>query len=285
MQKITRKSLLYKSGVEYADYCINHVEGCSHGCKFPCYARLMKQRCGVIKDYNDWINPKIVANALELLDQEIPRFKDRIKVVHLCFTTDPFMYKQKEVTDLALKIIERLNRDNIRCTVLTKGIYPKELIDTEKYGKNNEYAITLVSLDNKFKNNFEPESAPYKSRINALKYLHDNGLRTWVSMEPYPTPNLAPDQDLHKILEEISFTDKIIFGKLNYNVRITQFQDNGVFYEKCVNTVIDFCKKYSIDYHIKNGTRKKDSKRTAKIFKKYPSIIKVDNLEQVKLSI
>ena len=26
MQTITRKSLLYKSGVEYADYCINHAE-------------------------------------------------------------------------------------------------------------------------------------------------------------------------------------------------------------------------------------------------------------------
>ena len=35
MQKIKRKTLLYKSGVEYADYCLNHVEGCSHGCKFP----------------------------------------------------------------------------------------------------------------------------------------------------------------------------------------------------------------------------------------------------------
>jgi len=184
MLKIKRKSLLYKSGVEYADYCLNHVEGCSHGCRFPCYAMNMKKRCGVIKDYNDWIKPKIVENALELLDKEIPKLKHKIKVVHLCFTTDPFMYKQKEVSDLTLKIIDRLNKDNIRCTVLTKGIYPKELADVEKYGKNNEYAITLVSLNKDFKKDFEPFSAPYESRIKALKYLHDHGLRTWVSMEP-----------------------------------------------------------------------------------------------------
>jgi len=63
MRKIIRKTLLYKSGVEYADYCINHVEGCSHGCKYPCYAMMMKKRCGIIKNYNDWIKPKIVIPA------------------------------------------------------------------------------------------------------------------------------------------------------------------------------------------------------------------------------
>lgn len=266
MLEIKRKSLLYKSGVEYADYCLNHVEGCSHGCRFPCYAMMMKKRCGAIRDYRDWIKPKIVKNALDLLDVEIPKLKDKIKVVHLCFTTDPFMYGQKEVSNLSLKIIKRLNRDNIRCTVLTKGIYPRELINIDKFGKNNEYAITLVSLDNKFKSKFEPGAAPYKVRIKSLKYLHDKGLKTWVSMEPYPTPNLVK-QDLLKILKEISFVDKIIFGKLNYNVESTQFSYNGEFYQECAETVIDFCRDHNIDYHIKYGTQKRDNRKTDKIFR------------------
>ena len=46
---ISRSSLLYKSKVEYADFCINHVEGCSHGCTFPCYAFMMAKRFGKIK--------------------------------------------------------------------------------------------------------------------------------------------------------------------------------------------------------------------------------------------
>ena len=266
MKMIRRKTLLYKSGVEYADYCINHAEGCSHGCRCPCYAMMMKKRCGVIKDYNDWIKPKIVSNALELLDKELPRLKNKIKVVHLSFTTDPFMYKQKEISDLTLKIIERLSEDNIRCTVLTKGILPKELINTEKYGVNNEYGITLVSLSSKFKSIFEPGSAPYKKRIKSLKYLHKKGLKTWISMEPYPTPNLVR-QDLERILREISFTDKIVFGKLNYNVKVTQFQENKSFYDKCANVVIDFCDRRKIDYHIKYGTAEKDNKATEKIFR------------------
>ena len=40
---IQRKSLIYKTGVEYGDYTINHIQGCSHGCKYPCYAFLLKK--------------------------------------------------------------------------------------------------------------------------------------------------------------------------------------------------------------------------------------------------
>lgn len=282
MDKITRKTLLYKSGVEYADYCLNHVEGCSHGCRFPCYAMMMKKRCGIVKGYGDWIKPKIVSNALELLDQEIPRYKDKIKIVHLCFSTDPFMYKYPEISKLTLKIIERLNKDKIPCTVLTKGIYSKKLTNTKKYGERNEYGITLVSMDKLFKSKMEPYSAPYPDRIKALKYLHNQGLKTWVSMEPYPTPNLVK-QDLRSILNKIAFVDKIIFGKLNYNVDAsrTGFKTSEEFYEKCAQEVISFCQEYDIDYHIKHGTSKKDNKKTEKIFtKKIPEDLKLGYLQQ-----
>ena len=268
MKKIKRKSLLYKSGVEYADFCLNHIEGCSHGCMFPCYAFNMAKRFGKVKDYSDWIKPKLVENALELLDKEIPRYKDQIKFVHLCFMTDPFMYKQKEVQDMTLKIIEKLNKNNIKSTVLTKGIYPKVLTNKEKYGYNNEYGITLVSLSNKFKERFEPHSSPYSERIKALTYLHNKGLKTWVSIEPYPTPNLV-EQDLLKILNKIHFVDRIIFGKLNYNVDSSKYKYNNGFYERCTNQVIEFCKKNNIEYHIKNGTQKVYNKSTEEIFERF----------------
>ena len=179
MKKVTRKSLLYKSKVEYADFCINHVEGCSHGCTFPCYAYNMARRFGKVKSFEEWKQPKLVENALELLDKEIPKYKDEIKFVHLCFTTDPFMYKYPEVTDMTLKIINKLNVNRIKCTVLTKGIYPTNLKDIKKYSKDNEYGITLVSLNKEFKKRFEPDSAPYNGRIRALKRLHKAGLKTY----------------------------------------------------------------------------------------------------------
>jgi len=271
MQKIKRKSLLYKSGVEYADFCLNHVEGCSHGCNFPCYAMLMAKRFGRIRNYNDWIRPKLISNSLELLEQEIPKYKNQIKFVQLCFMTDPFMYHQKEVEDMSLKIIERLNREDIRCTVLTKGKYPNRLADYNKYSHKNEYGITLVSLNKDFRKKFEPNTAPYMERINSLKNLHEAGFKTWVSIEPYPTPNII-QQNLLELLNEVSFVNKIIFGKLNYNSFISQFRENKLFYENCADLVAKFCKLRDIDYHIKFGTRITDNKNTVSLFNKTEDI-------------
>jgi len=286
LPKIHRKTLLYKSGVEYADYSLNHIEGCSHGCKYPCYAMMMKQRCGIIKGYQDWIKPKIVANALELLDKEIPKYKHKIKFVHLCFSTDPFMYGQYEVVNLTLKIIARLNKDNIRCTVLTKGMYPKNLLDKEKYGANNEYGITLVSLNREFKSKFEPFSAPFLKRIESLKMLRAAGLKTWISMEPYPTPNLA-EQNLDDLLTKVSFVDKIIFGKLNYNTRSSQFNGNEKFYDDCAERVISFCQRRGIECHIKFGTRtkKKYLEKKAKTEKIFIEKKLINNREKAKFEL
>jgi len=251
---ITRKSLLYKSGVEYTDYCINHVEGCSHGCRFPCYAMMMAMRSGRIKGYQDWIKPKLVGNALELLEKEIPRHKHKIKFVHLCFSTDPFMYQQPEVIEMTLKILARLHKDNIRCTLLTKGIYPEELLDKTTYGKDNEYGITLISLDDEFKRRFEPYSASYPQRIAGLRKLHEAGFKTWVSIEPYPTPNIVV-QDLNKILSAVSFVDKIIFGKWNYSRLSSEYKGREQYYDNCAEIVTSFCKRENINCHIKFGTR------------------------------
>lgn len=261
---IRRKSLLYKTKVEYGDFTINHVFGCAHGCKYPCYAMMMAKTYGRIKDYDAWIHPKIVTNALELLDKEIPIYKNEIEFVHLSFTTDPFMYDiinkrvYPHIKTLTLQIIEKLNKSGIKVTVLTKGTYPEELTDAAKYSKENEYGITIVSLDEKFKKEFEPYSASFEERIKSLKFLHDAGLKTWVSIEPYPTPNILPGsnagQDLEKILKKISFVDKIIFGKLNYNTGSSNFKNNAAFYEDCTKLLVNFCKGKKISYHVKEGT-------------------------------
>ena len=47
LPKITRKTMLYKSGVEYAGYALNHAEGGAHGCNFPCYAMMRISPLGI----------------------------------------------------------------------------------------------------------------------------------------------------------------------------------------------------------------------------------------------
>lgn len=119
--------------------------------------------------------------------------------------------------------------------------------------KDNSYGITLISLNEEFRKKMEPGSAPYLDRINSLRKLHDKGCKTWVSIEPYPTPNII-DQDFEEILNSISFVDKIIFGRLHYNKLVSQYKGYKEYYNNLANQVIKFCEERNIEYHIKEKT-------------------------------
>jgi DNA repair photolyase len=250
LKTITRKTMLYQTGVEYGDYTMNHAQGCAHGCKFPCYAFLMKKRFGQIKDYEEWLEPCLVSNTLELLDREIPRLRDKIQSVQLCFTTDPFMNGYPEVGAMSIAAIRKLNNAGIRCTTLTKGILPLELA---QLSPENEHGITLISLDESYREKMEPGAAPYADRLAALRALHDAGCRTWVSIEPYPTPNLI-EQDLQNILDAVRFVDKIIFGRTNYCKEVSAYKQHKSFYNRLAAQVTEFCEQHGIQYHIKEKT-------------------------------
>lgn len=160
------------------------------------------------------------------------------------------MYGYDEVSDMSIKIISKLNSNDIKCSVLTKGVLPIELA---QLSPENEYGITLVSLDEDFRTHFEPHTATFQERIRALRALHDVGCYTWVSIEPYPTPNIF-NQELSEILEAIRFVDKIIFGRMHYNKEISAYKNHKKFFNDCANKVIEFCDNNNIAYHIKNGT-------------------------------
>ena len=247
---ITRKTMLYKTGVEYGDYTMNHVQGCAHGCLYPCYAFLMKKRFGQIHTYEEWLGPYLVSNTLELLDKEIPRLKDRIQCVQLCFSTDPFMYQYPEIEEMSLAAIEKLNHAGIKCSILTKGILPAKLAEMSK---SNEYGITFITTNDDVRKRIEPYSAPLQERLRALRVLHDKGCKTWVSIEPFPTPSIFK-QDLDELLNHVGFVDRIIFGRMHYNKTVTAYAGHKDFFNAAAKTVMLFCEKNGIDCYIKKGT-------------------------------
>lgn len=71
--------------------------------------------------------------------------------------------------------------------------------------------------------------------------------------EPYPTPNIV-NQDLLSLLSKVSFTDKIIFGRLHYNKLVSAYKGYHTFYNDSADTVVDFCRQQDIDCHIKVRT-------------------------------
>ena len=114
-------------------------------------------------------------------------------------------------------------------------------------------AVRVFALPRIYRKRKEPGASPYHERIKSLKDLHQKGCKTWVSIEPYPTPNLI-NQDITEILKKVSFADKIIFGRTNYCKEVSAYPNHKQFYNEQAQIVIDFCKKYDIAYHIKKGT-------------------------------
>ncbi len=242
METVRRKSLLYRSGLGF--WCINHVQGCAHGCRYPCYASLMAKRYGRARNEADWRRPRLAENAVELLERELSRRRERLDVVHLCLTTDPFMVGHPEVTATSLSLIERLNAHGVRASVLTKGLLPLELAGP-RFDRRNVLGISLVSLDEGFRTRFEPGAAPYAGRIAALERLHGAGCRTLVHIEPYPTPNVVK-QEVRPLLEAVSFVAELYFGGWNYSSLAGAYADRDAFYRAQGRVVRAFCRGHRI---------------------------------------
>ena len=65
-------------------------------------------------------------------------------------------------------------------------------------------------------------------------------------------------QNLQDILDELSFVDKIIFGRLNYNAKVSQFKEHKKFFNEMAELVIQYCNKTKKQFHIKDGTITKE---------------------------
>jgi DNA repair photolyase len=244
METITRKSLLYKSGLGF--YCINHVQGCSHGCLYPCYAYRMAHSHKRVSSYAEWCQPKLVINAFELLKKELSRLKKKPESIHLCLSTDPFMTGYPEVTEMSLKFIALVNSHGIPCSILTKGKLPVDLADQDRFPADNFHSISLVSLNEDFRKKWEPHAASYKERIGALRTLHEQGCHTGVHIEPYPTPNIEK-QNLEDLLRAVDFVDHLYFGRWNYNPVIRNFIYHREFYRDQARLVRQFCTGHGIE--------------------------------------
>jgi DNA repair photolyase len=154
-----------------------------------------------------------------------------------------------EVQEMSLALIARLNEAGIACSILTKGILPGDLADPARYPVANTHGISLVSLDEGFRRQWEPGAAPCVERIAALRNLHEAGRQTLVHIEPYPTPNII-EQDLSALLEAVAFVEHVFFGRWNYNRRVSDYPGEGAFYREQAAIVRKFCETHGIECEV-----------------------------------
>lgn len=246
-----RKTMINKTRVHSFDRACNPYYFCAHACDY-CYAKGQSKRNGKIKEDCEWRVPLMVPNAIEIVKKEIPKLKPGTSV-HLSFMTDPFMYGYTEISNTSLEIIRLLNSAGISCSVLTKGVYPSEIVNLSK---DNWYGVTVVTLDEFWRMRHEPGAARIMDRIASLKALAKNGCNTYLSCEPF-FPPWVDGQDfesLYSLLNEFKFVKHIIFGRVNYVPEVNTGGDYRSFYNEAAAIVQDFCELHGITYQIKPGT-------------------------------
>lgn len=270
-----RKRMLYKSKVEYMSgegvYTMNHILGCSHGCLYPCYAFTSAKRYGQVDSYAEWCRPVAVENARALLERDLSaKRKEPVERVHLCFTTDPFMYQQDDLCELTLQCIELINSYGVPVTTLTKGMYPFEL-DPDllifKGHPENEYGITFTTVSEPFRKDWEPHAAPWYERIAACELMHYRGVRTWASLEPFPAlsrrgtdpanKELSDDplSGLQVVLANCVHMDRVVFGRWNYNPTMpSDVGDVREWYARAADRVRRWGETFGVETIIKKGT-------------------------------
>jgi len=218
-------------------YACNIAMGCPNYCKY-CYVNRYQIK-------GDFLKP--VSRPFALVQEQFKIADFQPEGVFLSFMTDPFCRGNWEDSCM---LINYLIDNNVKIATLSKtGVYSENMPKVKS-------GMTIVSTDEKFRKFYEPNAIPLQDRIDILRSVHDAGGETWVSIEPYPTPNIWK-QDLLWLLKDLiwsktDFIDFIIFGKWNYDARA----NDKPFYKKIVKQFTEFCNSAGIRYHVKTDTLK-----------------------------
>ena len=212
---------------EYGDYAINIYTGCPHEC-FYCFAPSVLRKAK--DDFHKCVEPR--KNIVEEVKKQIERENITGKLIHLCFTCDP--YPCGYDTTPTREIIKAIKESGNNVQILTKGDGSR---DFDLLDENDWYGITLDGIGN-------GRNPLWKSRVNALAEAHSKGIKTWVSFEP-----VTNERQFFIELHLVSLmVDKVKIGKLNYHPSDIDWKTFGEKAEA-------LCKSLGIDYYIKDGLR------------------------------
>lgn len=220
------------AAAEYGDYALNIYTGCPHRCYY-CFAPSVLHRDR--EQFHSHIEPR--KNIVNETRKQLERDETlRGKLIHLCFTCDP--YPTGYDTHVTREIIQLLKEYGNHVQILTKGDGTRDfdLLDDEDW-----YGITYTGTA------FDgvPHARNSEQRILDLADAKLEGINTWVSFEPV----IQTERTLFVIRAYSHIFDKIKIGKLNYHPSDIDWVQFGFDVEA-------LCREIGIDYYIKDSLRK-----------------------------
>ena len=168
---------------EYAALAVNLSLTCPHACKYPCYAPATLRKTPA--EFHVAPVPRIDILADLEHDAALLQARGCMDEILLCFLCDPYAPGLERTTTEALRILAAAG---LNATVLTKGGMRARGDFGIMQDAGFRFGTSLCWTDDQDRAKWEPFAASVKSRIDAIKWAHDAGIKTWVSMEPVIDP-------------------------------------------------------------------------------------------------
>ena len=210
IHEVECRSIMNRSRIPGIDYTINPYTGCQHGCVY-CYARFMTKFAKHPAEWERFVDVK--TNAAEVLRKQLARSSRGL--VSLSTVTDPYQPAERKY-GLTRTILTQLAEHGFHVSVLTKSDLVLRDVDVLKrfHRKDCEVGFSIATLDEDVRRHFEPNAPPVTRRIQALKTLHGQGIRTWVFIAPVLL-NITRDTLVDLLNEIRGAFDYLLVDKLN----------------------------------------------------------------------
>ena len=228
---------------EYSPLALNLYMGCTHRCKY-CYAPSCIQK----SRENYFKVPEPRKNVLENLEKQLKKEIPKEQVL-LSFVGDVYC-ETSDNNKLTRKVLEMLLFYKVPVAILTKGGKRclKDMDIFKEFGDHITIGATLTFDNDKDSLEWEEGASLPKERLEMLKTLHENGIRTFASFEPV----ICPEQSINLIKQSIDFIDVYKIGKINNYKGIDKTIDWTDFLIKCV----DILRPAGKEFYIKHDLRR-----------------------------
>lgn len=209
INKIIVKTVLTRTGIEGYDYCINPYVGCEHGCRY-CYATFMKRFTGHMEPWGEFVDVKV--NAPEVLRRQLRRAQRGSLLIGT--VTDPYQPAEKHYR-ITRGCLEALLERQFPINILTRSSLVIRDVDLFRQFEDISVGLSVTTDREEIKKIFEPNSPSIKSRIEALKALHEKGVSTYAFIGPMLPLN---PENLFNMLAGI--VDEVLIDRLNYSNKV-----------------------------------------------------------------
>lgn len=237
IKEIQIKEYLTKSNLPASDYVINPYIGCPHGCKY-CYASFMKRFTGHTEDWGTFVDIKRCEKKIDL--NKISKKSVFLSSVTDCY--NPLEEKYK----LTRNILEQLIESDCYLSISTKSKLILRDIDLLKQIKNLTVCMSINTLDENFRKDMDSAST-ISERLNTLKELHNNGIRTVLFMSPI-FPFVTEWKEI--IEKSKNYIDEYWFENLNLRGQYKTYIMNYIQekYPKYYDNYVDIYKNHNKQY-------------------------------------